>query len=451
MTPIKPLRLSKPFEALRRRQRENDVDDEVYYEEFIEDEVTRRPRAAIPLLNPIGAREARRKRTMFWISNAVVLLTPIVLTAAYLAFVAKPGFEVEAVFMVKMPPSFSTGPGGASGGGGGLGALLGGKGAGSSVMPRAIDESFAVIQYVNSREAFQELENRLERRRGSRVLSGESRTTSPISSSGVTGFFGSWFELPASSDFEARYAYYLNHVSAIYDEITGQIDLKADAYDADTATQMAEELVKMSEELVNQFNLRSERDFLERTRKEVEKTKADYDAAAAAVTKFRLDNNMIDPKLDGSALGGIITGLLTSATSVQAEISNMIGRGITSDAQLRPLRIRLAALQDQIESQKAQLTGQGTSLAPIMAQYAVLDMNQQIAQQQYVSALGSMSNAIFQASAQKLYVVNIISPKAPSEAQFPDKQRIMMLAMLFSLIGLIVFRTIVAAVRDHMV
>ena len=438
-TSPRPLKLLKPFETLRRRQRE-DFDEESFVD--FEDERPVTPRPSFELITPLSAEAIRRKRIRSWAVGLAVLLAPMVLTAVYLGFIAEPVYQVEAIIMIRNPPSSG---GGGGGGGGGLTALLkGGGGGGASIMSRAMDESFAVIQYIASREAYIELEQRIGK---DKVFQSDTANQKPTSAN----LWTSWAGSPTSTSFEDRFAYYTDHVNVSFDEITGQIDLKVLGHDAKASNQVAIVLLAMSEELVNQFNSRSERDFIEHNKKEVERTHDEFNATSDQITKFRFDHNLIDPNFDGSAVGGIITGLLTAATSVQAEISNMIGRGMTSDAQLRPLRIRLAALQEQIQQQKSQLTGQGNSLAPVLTQYATLGLAQQIAQQQYTSALNNLAAATFQANSQKLYIVNVVSPYPPEEAQFPDRRRAMTLAIIFSVVGFAVFRTVASAIRDHMV
>ena len=68
----------------------------------------------------------------------------------------------------------------------------------------------------------------------------------------------------------------------------------------------------------------------------------------------------------------------------------------------------------QSSPQFAQAKQRALGMKPLTAQ--------QIAQQQYSSALSNMATATFQANSQKLYIVNVVSPYAPAEAQFPDRR-----------------------------
>src|SRR5262249_14274741 len=140
------------------------VEEERYSRALVDDDdedddvaITVRPARAPTALSPAARARQRRRSKLF---SVAFILTPLLVSAIYLFGFCSDIYEVDTVFMIK-PPSSSEG-GGSSGGSGGsgimgaLGSAMGGGG--GSPMSRAIDESYAVVQFIQSREAFRELD-----------------------------------------------------------------------------------------------------------------------------------------------------------------------------------------------------------------------------------------------------------------------------------------------------
>lgn len=425
MIPIKPPKISKVFEIDRRRREEPSTDIDEFRDEQNEDDaiVARVQRSQVRIYDPAVI---RRKKINGWLLNLFFLLIAPAIAAVYLYGIATDMYKVDTVLMIKAPLTGSN-----MGGAGAMTTMLGSQ---TSTMTRAIDESFAVVEYITSREAFRELQEK---------VNFAEHFKNPDAD-----YFS---RLEPDADFEAAYSYYTDHIDVRYDDVTGQIILTTYGFEAETAADIAQAVIELSENVVNSFNQRSERDFLAHVEDQVDKAKTELRRVEEEVTQFRLTERLIDPSSDSSARESIITQLLTQSASIQAEITNLASRGISSEQQIQPLRNRLAAIEEQVTRERSSLTGENSPLAPVLARYQFLIVEQTIAQQQYTAALNNLSNAQFQAGAQKLYVLTVVPPRLPEQAQLPARQWNMFLTFLFSLFGLIVLRVIIASVRDHMV
>lgn len=374
---------------------------------------------------PLQLTSARR-RSSWWL-NLTVMLLPAIIAAIYLFGFASNIYQVDSVFMVRNPAA----AGGGGGGGGILAAITGGGGGGGT---RAIDESYAVIRYIQSREAFEQMEKRLKLR---------EHYSQPQYS---------WFQrLHESAGFERFYRYYLGNVDIHYDDLEGKVMLSTYAFDPKLALDFNRAIIAISEELVNTFNERALNDSIATARANAEKAEKALNNASDELTKFQLENQVIDPQSSSSAVFGIISTLEAQAATTQAEIRALTTMSGGNAPKLAELRNRLTGLFAQISAEQTRLTGRTNALAPVMQRYNMLSMGRQIAQQFYTTALQTLESTIITAQRQKLYVVNVVNPDFPPEPRHPRRLFILGITLAVSFVVCLIMRLVIAAIRDHMV
>ena len=124
----------------------------------------------------------------------------------------------------------------------GRGAVLQGTG-----VSRSQDDTYSVHDYVLSRDALAELDQKLALRKiySSPEIDPVSRFTS----------------LDWDSSFESFYRYYKRRVSVDYDTVSSITVLTVRAYTAEDARKVNDLLLLMGERLVNQLNARRRRGF----------------------------------------------------------------------------------------------------------------------------------------------------------------------------------------------
>jgi BexC/CtrB/KpsE family polysaccharide export inner-membrane protein len=379
---------------------------------------------------PLRRDALRRRRRRSMIFSAVFLLLPSILAVVYFYGICSDIFSVDTTVLIRGPavPSAPSG-GGAPGGGGG--GLLGGSDV-TSGMTRAIDESYAVVQFIQSREGF-------------RLVASKLGYIKRYSDPNID-----WLHrLPADTDFETAYRNYGRHVSAYYDDIEGQVNLNVWGFSAETSYLISKELTDASERLVNEFNERAKHDFIALAETQVERKHEAVTRADTAMRDFRISRNVIDPTLISTELGSVITTLTSQAATVQANLDAVQRLGLSA-AGAAPLRNQIVALRQEIDRQQQRLTGNNGPLAAVLADFAAVSTAQSVAQQEYLAAVQTRDNAIFEASKKALYVVDVVPSRVPEEAQYP-KRWLDVLLVICTTIGVwVVWRILLAAVRDHM-
>lgn len=366
----------------------------------------------------------RRRKIRSIVFSLLVLLVPTFVSAVYIYGFASDVYQVDTVFQVKT--SYDAGSGG---GKGGLGFLKGG-----SAMGRAMDESFSVVRYIESRNALTRLQEDLDLR--------AAFTKDDIDS---------YSRLAPDADEETFYDYYRGVISIYFDEVSGMIVLETRAFQPDVAFKMATYLSTEAESLINDFNARSEHDLTELARTELKNAEQRLRDAELALTKFRNEHGAIDPAATSSSVNGIISSLKAQAASIEAEIRAIkdISRGEVP--RLAELRNRLAGIQEQVKIEEARLTGSDSAWAGTLEQYGILVLQSELAKQSYAAAQSAMDSALVEARRQKLYVVNVVSPFLPEEARLPNRTQTVFFTFLGALVALVIGRLVWAGVRDHMV
>ena len=305
-------------------------------------------------------------------------------------------------------------------------------GGGASPTTRVMDESYAVVQYIQSEEAFRQVEKEIDFRK--------------VMSNGNIDFF---HRLSRNADFLTSYHYYLDHVHVYYDDFQGQILLSTYAFTPQTALAIATALTHASEHLVNRFNEQAARDYLAVAQQQVDEKKAEWNHASEALMNFRLANGVIDPGVSSASYTNVIMSLIGQAASLRAQISAITKRDGNS-AQVGPLRNQLDALEQEIDRQQTRLTGHNDALARTMAGYSTLITTQSIAQQEYVTALSTLNAELFAVKRQMLYLVNVVPPRLPDEAEYPRRWKDLAIIFVLSICAWLSVRVVVAALKDHL-
>ncbi|RJF94489.1 hypothetical protein D3874_01235 [Oleomonas cavernae] len=373
------------------------------------------------------SREAiRRGKIRSAIFSLLVLVVPTLISAVYIYGYASDVYQVDTLFQVRT--SYDAG----GMGGGGKGALSFLKG--GSVMGRAMDESFSVVRYIESRNAMDKLQGALDLRK---AFTDES--------------VDSYSRLDANADGEAFYGYYNDMVSIYFDEVSGMINLETRAFDADLAYKMATGLAKQGEDLINQFNTRSETDLTALARNELKDAEQRMRDAEVALTRFRNEHGSLDPSATSASVNSIISTLKGQAAAIEAEMRAITDISHGEVPRLAELRNKLAGLREQIKIEESRLTGGADSWAAQIEEYSILTLQAELAKQSYANAQTGLDSALVEARRQKLYVVDVVSPMQPKEARLPYRAQTVFFTFLSALVALVIGRLVWAGVRDHMV
>ncbi|MCQ0031947.1 hypothetical protein EFP18_04190 [Burkholderia glumae] len=355
--------------------------------------------------------------------NRLFLLTvalPTALAVLYYGVIASDVYVSESRFVVRSPQKQT--PTNV------VGALLQGTG-----FSRAQDDTYPVIDYIESRDALRELNA------GNYIVDAYSEHGDPISR------FHRW----PDGSFESLWKYYGKHiVDAQLDSTSAITTLRVRAYTAQTAEQINERLLEMSERLINRMNQRAATDTVKFAQHEVDVATAKAKDAAAALAAYRQTYTVFDPDKQSAIVLQQVTSLQTQMFAAQTQLAQL--QSISpKNPQIAVLQTNIANLQKQIMEATSGIVGGKNSLATKAATYARLQLAAQFSDKQLASTMAALESARADAQRKQLYLERLVEPNTPDVATEPKRLKSIFEIFALGMIAWGILTLLLAGVREH--
>ena len=379
--------------------------------------------AGVPPAPPPPRRPSLLRRLLQRLDGlfVAIVLVPTVAAIAYYGFIASDVYISESRFVVRSPqrPAQT-----------GLGALLQG-----TVFSRSQDDTYSVHDFVRSRDALRELEDKLQ------VRAAYTR----VETDALSRFPGleRW-----DDSFEAFHRYYQKQVQITYDSVSSISVLRVSAFSAEDAVRINRALLEMGERLVNQMNLRSRQDLIEAAEAEVRLAEQRSKAAAAALSSFRADRGVFDPDRQGAIQLQGVARIREELLNAEAQLAQ-VRQVSPGNPQVATLSMRVEQLKEALGAETARVTGRQGGLTSKSPEFDRLMLEKSFADRQLGAALVALDSARSEASRKQLYLERLVQPSEPDRAVQPRRLRSIATVLLLGLIGWGVASLVLAGVREH--
>ena len=378
--------------------------------------------SALQLKAPAGTWRRALKKRLSRI-NRLFLLTvvvPTVLAGIYFGLIASDVYVSESRFVVRSPDKQM---------GSGLGALL--KGAGFS---RAQDDSYTVHDYVLSRDALKEINDKL----------GVGKAFSSSQVDLFSRFGGLDFDL----SFEALHRYYQKKVEMLQDSASSISTLTVRAYTAQDAVGINQKLLELSEALVNRMNERGRQDLIRSAALEVSNAETKAKAAGLALSAYRTAKGVVDPERQATAQLQQVAKLQDELIATKTQLAQL--KAFTpQNPQIPAMQLRAKTLQGEMDIETGKVTGDGRSLSNKAADYQRLALEREFADKQLGSAMASLELARNEAQRKQVYIERIVQPSLPDLAMEPRRLRSILATFVLGLVAWGILSMLLAGVREH--
>ncbi|MBG0794687.1 hypothetical protein IYY11_15130 [Methylocystis sp. H62] len=297
-------------------------------------------------------------------------------------------------------------------------------------------DAFMVLNYVKSRAIVAD-------------LGGRDYMEKKFARSGIDYFS----RLGRNANAEEIWKYWLSHISASVDTLSGILTVRTDAFQPKDALDVARDIVRLSEDLVNKITVRNRTDALSRAELEVTLSRQMLADAREKTLQFRNKNVIIDPSSRATSIGELLGKLMMERMDIVNALSTF-SSSLSSDAPSQRLqRTRLAAIDQQIADLKKKLTDpQGAdAVSSQIASYERLKLDEQFAERFYSIAQTSYHHARQELAKQQLYLLTIVEPTLPESASYPKATANTILLFCALLVAWAAISLIVASIDDHMV
>ena len=256
--------------------------------------------------------------------------------------------------------------------------------------------------------------------------------------------------------FEELVDYWKSRVAVSVQLPGGLVSVSVRAFSAKDAYEISKSVLQFSEELVNNLNQRMLADNITSSRHELERATRRLGEITIALEKARNTEGILDAGQASRSVMELITGLKSEQLKLQHDYDGLT-RAVRPDApQMRALRAKVAAIEEQIKTLQAQLTTSapyGSSagvLSQAMTKFSELDLEKKIAERQYATAAATFQLAHVSAERRLLYLQTFVYPSLPEEARYP--RRILSIVVVFvgSLTAFGVVTAMLVLARNHM-
>ncbi|SOB60067.1 conserved protein of unknown function [Pseudodesulfovibrio profundus] len=244
--------------------------------------------------------------------------------------------------------------------------------------------------------------------------------------------------------------YWLSIVRVSYDSQASIVTVEARAYTPEMAQRVAEAVLDVSEAFLNRMNDRLQRDTLLQAQKELENAEIRYAKARQALNAFRVVTSELDPKATAAARVGIVAGLEAKISALQVEYDTKKQIMTENSLPVRILEKNILEFQDQLHEEKLKMTGQaGPEILNFLEEYETLSLENEFAQNYYISALSSLETSRVQSESQTVYLEAFQRPAVPDWPVYPErfKNALLSIIVVVGMYSLLLF--IFAAVKEH--
>lgn len=361
------------------------------------------------------------RRSSFEKEVGFFVLLPTLLTFGYCAFVASPMYVSETKFAVRSAVEQPMGIDIAS-------QLF--KTASTSVQDARI-----VDAYLRSPDVFERLDGELQL---TKHYSDTSRD---------------WVSRLASSPtLWDKESFWQRVAQPKIDVDSGIVTFLVRAYTPDMAQNIAAGILRQGEALINEMNERSRNDAIRLAESEVKVAQERIVKAQKALETFRDEHKELDPKATATGLQTLVFELEGERSKVKAELAEARSYMKSTAPQVKALEKRLAAVESQLNAEKARIAGNpagGSAINSWVSQYENLMIESEFAQKQLTTAMSAYEQARSMALAKSRYLVAIQQPTLPDESRYPRTWVFTLCAFFgfFLIYGLV--RLIVASIREH--
>jgi capsular polysaccharide transport system permease protein len=355
----------------------------------------------------------------------LVLLVAVPTCAAsiYYGLIASDVYVSESRFLLRSPqhPEQS----------GVLSELLGGGGGGGA----SRDDTYAVHDYIMSRDALRELEQGLAIRKAF--------------SNKYADVFNRFPGLTDGRSFEEFYRYYGKHIGIDYDSSSSISILTVSAFTAQDANKINSQLLEMSERLVNTLNDRARQDLIRFADDEVKIASDKAKDASLALLSYRSSQSVFAPDQQAALQLAGVAKLQEELVGTEADLAQL-AKLSPNNPQIAALESRAETLRKAIASEAAKVTSARGSLSARAPDFERLTLELGFADKQLGIALAELETARTEARQKQLYLVRLVQPSLPDKAMQPRRIRSIFTVFVLGLFGWGVVRLLIASIREHM-
>ncbi len=263
------------------------------------------------------------------------------------------------------------------------------------------------------------------------------------------------FAYDPSGTIEDLLEYWGRMVKIYYDSGSGLIEVRVLAFDPDDAEVIAISIFRESSDMINELSAIAREDAVRYARIDLEEAVEQLKAAREAMTLFRNENRMVDPTVDLQTQAGLLGILQQQLAAALIDLDLLSETAQSSDPRLQQAERRVTVIEKRIEEERRKRGISGGSdpdqelFSTLVGEYERLIVDREFAEQTYVSALATRDAALAEARRQSRYLAAHIEPTHAQRAQYPQRDVILSLLVLFLFVAWAIILLVFYSLRDR--
>jgi len=259
-----------------------------------------------------------------------------------------------------------------------------------------------------------------------------------------------WSRLANDASREEYHEYYLNHISATFDDEAQLLILSVQSFDAKYSQKVLDLIIRESQIFIDRLNeniTKSQLSFFDTAVKESE----------IALTKerrklrtFQKENNFLSTEVATTSIVGTISALEQAMAQKKSELNSRFGLLGENSPTLRRLRAEIKALNEQIQREKNRLaSGKDGSVSELDSIFRELTLLVEFKALRYKGNLDAREKAQTEAARRLRFLTIVSAPTLADESLYPDRPYIIMTTAILALMIYFIASIMLATIREH--
>lgn len=307
-----------------------------------------------------------------------------------------------------------------------IGALLTGSGAGNR------SDQLIMREYLLSRDVVARLDEKLS----------------------LAEHYSAWdidpfSRLMSKNSSNALYRFYVDSVTVEYDEYSGVLVVRSEAFDPEMAEKITSNLIEEGAAFMNGNANRLAKEQVDFLQGEVESLRERAQEARQAMVAYQNRERIASPEAQAESITAIVAQLEARRSELQVQLASQSAFLVEDHPVLVEIRRQIAAIDRQIAQQNARLASPQGALNSKMEQFAILEADATFAEELYRTALAALEKGQVESTRTIKTLTIVQQPNLPQQAERPDRLRKTFTYAIFAFLIAGVLQLLVMIIRDH--
>jgi capsular polysaccharide transport system permease protein len=206
--------------------------------------------------------------------------------------------------------------------------------------------------------------------------------------------------------------------------------------------------------MINKLAAVTRDDTTKYSKEELDVAEQKLEDARAALTKFQVENNIVDPTEVLGADSAVVSALTSRLVDAQVQLEDLKQGAIgDSDPRVAALQRQIDIIQKRIDDERAKVGNSDgtttTGYAKLMADFDRLKVDLEFSQKAYLTALASYDAAVAEAQHKQVYLATYEEPTLAQRTTSPRRWLILAAVLTVGFLTWSILTLVYYALRDR--